>query len=131
MLFAAATGTVVKGHSQHCHVCKTPNAADVFANLHCDEIPDTAPDCSLTTRDGGQDFLQNCPDDYNCLTITSKDEELRMCTQKQRMETMETTDGVVMEVCGSDRCNAATQLSQQASLALLLAIAVVLTQQLV
>ena len=60
------------GSVERCHVCKTANALELFANLHCDTVPDTAPDCSLTTRGRGSDFFQHCPEHSNCLTITKK-----------------------------------------------------------
>ncbi|KAF0312270.1 hypothetical protein FJT64_016999 [Amphibalanus amphitrite] len=48
-----------------------------------------------------------------------KEEELRMCTQKQRLETMKTTDGIVMEVCGSSMCNSAVLASMSLVLTVL------------
>ena len=54
-------------------MCKTPNALELFDNLHCDDVPDTAPDCSLTTSGRtGSDFFQHCPPNSNCLTITKQ-----------------------------------------------------------
>ncbi|XP_043200339.1 uncharacterized protein LOC122369563 [Amphibalanus amphitrite] len=110
-LILAALAISAAGSVDRCHVCKTANALDVFANLHCDSVPETAPDCSLTRSGGGSDFFQHCPQNSNCITITQKEEELRMCTQKQRLETMKTTDGTVMEVCGSNMCNSAVLAS--------------------
>ena len=45
-----------------------------------------------------------------------------MCTQKQRLETIQTTDGLVIEVCGTNLCNAAAQQTPLAPLLLVLAI---------
>ena len=50
-----------------------------------------------------------------------------MCTQKQRLETIKTTDGLVIEVCGTNLCNAA---AQQTPLALLLLASALLARHL-
>ncbi|XP_037083260.1 uncharacterized protein LOC119103732 [Pollicipes pollicipes] len=123
LLVLATVGVATAaGYVQKCHVCKTENAAELFANLHCDEIPPSAPDCSLFAK-GGRDFHQPCPADSHCMTITKEAEELRICTQKPRLDTTETTDGIMMTVCGSNMCNAAGPRLSLAATALLLSLA--------